>query len=303
MKKRLLFSVLTFLLILATIAPAALAQGDTAAITVAVGIVPEAAFVQAVAGDLAEVITLVPSGYSPENYQPTATEMQALSDAAIYFTLQMPTEQAKIFPNAKDFNADLIIVDLREAAAAAYPLLQSAGDEEELAGGQDAHEHGGVDPHVWLSPKRAMVMVQAIADEFSAYDPANREFYQANAAAYIARLEALDGEIREKTAALTNKYFIIYHGSHGYFADDYGLKMVAIEIEGKQATAAQLQGVIDLAREYGIRTVFYQTEFDDNQAQTVAEEVGGTVAKVSPLSPDYIQSLEDFADALARSDD
>lgn len=312
MQKKSLFSILFVLCILLLAGPAAQAQGNGAAVNVAVGIVPEAAFVKAVAGELADVVTMIPSGYSPANYQPTAMEMQALSDAAVYFTLQMPTEQANILPKLRDFNPDIKIVDLQAITASVYPLLMSAededhdedhdeADEEEHDESADHHEHTGVDPHLWLSPRRAIVMVQAIADELAALDPANAETYLANAADFIASLEALDADIREKTAALSSKSFIIYHGAYGYFSDDYGLTMIAIEIEGKQATAEELQQVIDAARENHITTVFYQAEFDDNQAATVAEEIGGTVTQVAPLSPDYIQSLEDFVNALAQS--
>ncbi len=308
MQTKSLFSILIILCILIFVFPTAMAQESDAAVNVAVGIVPEATFVKAVAGELADVVTMIPSGYSPANYQPTAMEMQALSDAAVYFTLQMPTEQANILPKVLDFNPDIKIVDLREASAAVYPLLvldededhDEAHDEDHDESSGD-HEHTGVDPHLWLSPKRAIVMVQTIADELAEIDQANAETYQGNAAAYIAKLQVLDADIQEKTAALASKSFIIYHGAYGYFSDDYGLTMIAIEIQGKQATAEELQQVIDTARENNITTVFYQAEFDDHQAATVAEEIGGTVAQVAPLSPDYIQSLEDFVNALAQS--
>jgi len=290
--KKVLYVMMSALLLVMMVAGCASAAEAT--MTVAVGIVPEEAFVEAVADDLVHIVTLIPPGYSPANYQPTATEMQALSDAEIYFTLQMPTERANILPKVADFNPD-IEVDLRECVLSTYPLLNTDGEEITTTEGQS------VDPHVWLSPKRAMVMVQTIADSLSAADEANSETYQANAAAYIARLEALDSEIQEKLADVTNRAFTIYHAAYNYFAKDYGLEMIAIEIEGKQATAAELQDVIDFAKENGIKTVFYQEEFDDSQAETVAEEVGGVAQSVAPLSIDYIQGLEDFVNAFVQS--
>ena len=271
-------------------------SSTSAQITVAVGIVPEAAFVEAVAADLVSVVTMIPPGYSPANFSPTASQMQALSDAQVYFTLQMPAEQANILPKLKDFNSDIELVDLREASAEQYPLLSAEGHEEQPGG--EEHEHGSVDPHLWLSPKRAVVMVQTIADELSKIDSANEEIYQANAAGYIAQIKELDEKIAQKLSGLEQKAFLIYHGSYRYFADDYGLDMIAIEIGGKQATSAELQDVISFAQDNNIKTVFYQDEFDDNQAQTVAQEIGGTVAQVSPLSHDYLQGLQDFTDAL-----
>lgn len=294
MKTKRILITAALLLTLLVAGTASAAQTETG-ITIAVGIVPEAAFVQAVAGDLVDIVTLIPPGNSPANYQPTAMEMQALSDAEIYFTLQMPTEQANILPKVGDFNPDIQIVDLREAVLGTYPLLNTSGEAIETTQGQS------VDPHIWLSPKRAAVMVQIIADELCAVDADNAEIYRANATEYQAKLTALDGEIREKVAGLPNTKFLIYHGAYNYFATDYGLTMIAIEIEGKQATAEELQNVIDLARADAITTVFYQDEFDDSQAATVAEEIGGVAQNVAPLSMNYIQGLEDFVNALAQS--
>ncbi len=269
-------------------------------IIVAVGIVPAAAFVERVAGDLVEVVTMIPPGNSPANYQPTAQQMQQVSDAALYFTLHMPTEDANILPKLTDFNRDIRVVDLRDAVSAVYPMLsanhQHDGDETE------AHDQAsGSDPHIWLSPKRAMVMVQAIANELSAMDEANRETYQTNAQRYIKELELIDQEIRQKFENLTNRSFLIYHAAYTYFADDYDLTMISIEIEGKQATAQELQQAIEYAKQNGITSVFYQEEFNDSQANTVAQEIGGTVTAVAPLSADYIESLRHVADALLNA--
>lgn len=280
------------------------ASTDGTGLTVAVGIVPEATFVEKVAGDLVDIVTLVPPGNSPANYQPTTAEMQALSDASVYFTLQMPTEEANILPKVSDFNEDIIVVNLRDAVGEVYPMRHMEAhshDEEGEEHEEDEHDHEGeetVDPHLWLSPKRAIVMVQTIADELSTIDADHSDTYQQNAEDYIAELQGLDGEIQEAVSSLENKSFLIYHPAYGYFADDYGLTMIAIEIAGKQATASELQGVVDYAHQNNITTVYYQEEFDDSQAQTVAEEIGGNAAKVAPLSPDYIQGLREFAAAL-----
>ncbi len=221
--------------------------------------------------------------------------MQALSNAKIYFTLQMPTEQANILPKVNDFNENINIVDLREAIIGEYPLLNTEGKEIKTTEGES------VDPHVWLSIKRTIVMVQKIADELSAIDEQNRDVYQANASSYISELESLDKEIQRKVSTLDNKSFLIYHAAYGYFAHDYVLDMIAIEIGGNQATATELQEVIDYSLNNDITTVFYQEEFDDSQAATVADEIGGTVEKVAPLSEDYIKGLRDFTNALVQS--
>jgi len=260
---------------------------DNNKIIVAVGIVPEATFVKQVAGDLVDVVTLIPPGNSPANYQPSAMEMGQLSDALIYFTMEMPTESANILPKVNDFNSDIKIVNLRTIVSQKYELVKNKE---------------AINPHLWLSPKRAIVMVQTISDELQKLDPKNKEVFENNANEYIKKLEQLDDNIRKSTRDMKNKSFLIYHGSYAYFAKDYGLNMIAIEIEGKKATASEMQRVIDLAIQNNIKTVFYQEEFDDVQAKTIAAEIKGRVQKVSPLSPDYINSLMDFVIALNKQE-
>jgi len=322
MKKVLILAFAAAALFLTACTPAATQEDGK--IGAAVGIVPEAAFVQAVAGDRVDVVMMIPPGYSPANYSPTAAEMRALSDADIYFTLRMPAEEANILPKLGDFNPDIKIVDLHEAVEEVYPMRELEAhshdddahegehSEEEHTDGEhhedaheedehaedDHHDHGAVDPHVWLSPRRAVVMVQAIVESLSDIDPGNADEYRQNAVDYIEELEALDRDIARAMDALENKTFLIYHPSYGYFADDYGLEMLTIETAGKTATAAKMAEVVGAAKEHGIKTVFYQDEFSDSQAQAVAAEIGGTVHKAQPLSMDYIGSLRAFADAL-----
>lgn len=267
--------------------------------TIAVGIVPQSVFVDKVANGLVNVVTLIPPGNSPANYQPTARGMQAFSEAAIYFTLRMPTEEANILPKAPGFNKTLKIIDLHEAVGEVYPFLYGSHDKSNNSPAQSAHEHVTADPHLWLSPKRVIVMVERIAEELSVFDKSNAEIYKNNARVYIEELKSLDNELSALFKQQVNKEFIIYHGSYRYFADDYGLKMTSIEIDGKQATAVEIRKVIESARSNNIKVIFYQDEFDDNQARTVAEEIGGIVMKASPLSYDYINSLRDFAYAVA----
>ena len=271
---------------------------DDGKILVAVSVVPQVAFVQAVAGDLVNVVTVIPPGNSPANYQPTTLEMQAISDASIYFVMQVPTEEANILPKISDFNEDIILINLRDAVSEKYPLRYMDNHDHDDHEEGEAHQDETIDPHIWLSPKRVVVMIETIADELSILDDKNKEIYRKNADEYIKKLNALDNDIIQITDAMDNKSFMIYHGSYGYFAQDYDLQMISLEADGKAATAAKMQDVIDQAIDEGITTIFYQEEFDDAQASTVAQEIGGVVKKATPLSVEYIEGLLAFAKAL-----
>ncbi len=248
-----------------------------------VTIVPEQTFVEAVCGDLAEVITMVPPGNSPANYEPTPAEMEKFSDAALYFSIGVPTEEANILPNV----GDVTVVALQDAVAEVYP--------------ERTFESGERDPHIWLSPKRVKVMIETIAEEMSTLDPDNASVYNDNADAYIEELDELDTEIKAALEGVQSKAFIVYHPAFGYFADDYGLTMYALEEDGKEATAEHLQEMIDFAKEENIKVIFYQEEIDSSQSEAFAEEIGGETMQLTPLAANYIENLKAMAQLMAEA--
>lgn len=249
---------------------------------VAVTIVPERTFVQAVCGDLVEVITMVPPGNSPENYEPTPSEMKKFSDASIYFSIGVPTEEANILPNL----GEVQLVSLQEKVASVYSERTFAS--------------GARDPHIWLSPKRVKVMIETIASEMSQLDPNNATTYRENAAAYLKQLDQVDTEITSALSDVKNRSFFVFHPAFGYFADDYQLEMYSLEENGKEATPQHLQDMIDLAKKDNIKVIFYQAEVDSAQSQAFAEEVGGKTMQLSPLAANYIENLKSMAQLMAE---
>ncbi|HJJ42458.1 MAG TPA: zinc ABC transporter substrate-binding protein [Methanocorpusculum sp.] len=257
-------------------------EDDSSKIKIAVSIIPEETFVNAVCKDMADVIVMIPPSSSPENYEPTPLQMTKLENADIYFGIGVPAE-VSILETISDKSK---IVSLNEAASEEY-------DELTLGCGRD--------PHIWLSPKRAEVMVQKIADEVSLADPDNSSIYQRNADSYIQELQSLDSELTEKFAEIKNKKFIVYHPAFAYFADDYGLEMYALEEGGKEASIQHMKEMIDLAKAEGIKVIFYQDEIDSSQSQAFAEEIGGSSYALSPLAADYINNLRTMADKIIES--
>lgn len=253
---------------------------------IAVSVVPQASFVKAVGGDLVDVVSMIPPGYSPENYSPNPRELQKFSEASIYFTIGVQTETTNILPKVSSFNKDLRIVSLQDEVERFYTSREFSP--------------GSKDPHIWLSPRRAKIMIQVITRELSALDPANMKNYEKNATEYIAKLDKLNTDIVLALDKVENRTFIVYHPSFGYLADDYGLKMIALEEGGKEATARRLQEVIELAKKEGIRVIFYQAEIDSRQTAAFAEEIGGTSRKLEPLAFDYIENLYEMVKAFSE---
>lgn len=264
---------------------------------VAVSIVPQESWVKAIAGDLVEVVTLIPPGKSAETYSPTPQQMTQFSKASLYFAMQVPAETAGILPKVRDLNPKVRIIDLAAATRAVYPELEL---EDHGHDHDQGHAHEERDPHIWLSPKRAIVMVQTTAAELAAFDPQNKAVYEKNAQDYLVKLRRLDQTIQNLLKGSKNKTFLIYHPALGYFANDYGLTMLALEAGGKDATPQELQKTIELAKKNKFKVILYEEEMDSRQAKTFAAEIGGVTQKISPFAADYIGGLENIAKTIAE---
>ena len=261
-------------------------QSSKDQITAAVSIVPQKTFVKAVAKDLVEVITMIPPGYSPGNYEPPPDKMEKFSDSQIYFSIGVPADQTYILPRAHKLNRDLKIVKLHKRVANVYP------DREFVPGKRD--------PHIWMSPKRVKRIIEIIKKQLIAIDSTHQEVYKQNAASYINKLDQLDQYIRSVFNHDSNKTFIIYHPSLGYLTKDYGLKMIAVQKSGKKASAKQFQQVIKKARANNIKAVFYQKQIDSGQTEALAEEIGAKTIAINPLASNYIENMKKIIHLLNK---
>jgi len=251
---------------------------------IAVSIVPEKYFVERIAGENAEVFELVPPGYSAANYAPTTRQLIEFSEADLYFSIGVPTEKANILPRIAQNAPDVEVIDLAEYVNSKYEPRYFTVEKR--------------DPHIWLSPKRMIAATDKIAEELSRIDGENAAFYHDNAEALKDDLYALDSELKGILKNLKNRGFFIYHPAFGYFGDDYGLKMYALEKDGKEATPKRLAEMIDTAKKKGIKVIFYQTEIDSSQVKTFAEEIGGKALQINPLAYDYINNLKKVGDTF-----
>ena len=281
--KRYLRALALLLCLLTVLLPLTSCGGGDTRDVVAVTIPPVAEFVRAISGEDFRIVTLVPPGYSPEAYEPTVRTMMDFADARAFFSMGLPVDEATLIPAISEGTRHL---SLSEVVAELYP-------ERTIDGGRD--------PHIWLSPSRVTVMVNAIAAELAALRPERAEMYAENAETYLSQLSAVDAAVDAAISASGITEFIVYHPAFGYFADEYGLTMHALEEHGSEATAAEMTALVDFARERDIRVIFYQAETDGRQAKAFAREIDGVAVKLSPLAEDYLENLEEMAAAIASA--
>lgn len=280
------------------------------AMDITVSIPPQQYFLEKIGGDLVRVSVLVPGNNDPHTYEPKPQQLAALSEAEAYVLIGLGFEQPWL-EKLKAANANMKLID---SAQGITPLEMekhdhSHGEEE----GHDDHSHDGhdhgsesekekakgalmvADPHIWLSPTLVKRQATTIAKELAELDPDNRDQYEANLAAFLAELERLNQELGQILQPLPQRKFIVFHPSWAYFARDYNLVQIPIEVEGQEPSAQELKQLIDTAKENNLTMVFGETQFSTKSSEAIAAEIGAGVELLDPLAADWSSNLKAVA--------
>ena len=258
---------------------------ETDKIGIAVSMPPQANFVENVGGEKVDITVMVPPGASPHTYEPTPNQMRALARAKMFAKVGSGVEFELVWMDKlAAANKKMLVVDCSKGVQ----LIEMAWGHEN---GEEQHDHGAMDPHIWMSPLNARIMVQNICDGLVQVDPDSKSYYENNRDIYLQALTNLDQDIKEGLSRVTNRRFMVYHPSFGYFAREYDLTMIPIEEEGKEPTAAGIAHLIEYARKHNIKVVFASPQFNPESAKVIAEAIDGRVVFIDPLDRDYIANL------------
>ncbi len=288
------FTVLAFMLIVLMAAPAMSCgnNGETMdGIGVVVTILPQAEFVEAVGGEKVNVTVMVPPGADPHSYEPIPSQMEAVARAKMYAKVGSGVEFELAWADRlMELNRDMLVIDCSEGIS----LQEMTAPDEDV-------EPGGMDPHIWMSPVNAKIMVQNICDGLVQVDPDNRAYYEGNRDVYLQELTQLDQDIEDGLSEVINRKFMVYHPAFGYFAEEYDLIMVPIQEEGKEPTSAGIKNLIEQAKEDDIKVIFASPQFNQESAQVIANEIDGEVISIDPLSRDYVSNMRLILDKMVQA--
>lgn len=319
-------------------APALEARAETVP-SVVVGIAPLKYLVSSIAGQRAMVSVVLPGGGDPHTYEPSAIQMGIISDADAYFSIRQPFEEVLLPklkdaapkmmivdisasvermpppdvleiradppPSPPPANATMLggVTDLLDnATAPAQEEGHGAPTDEAVAEDEhDEHDHALPDPHIWLSPANMKIMAKAVLDELIIMLPAHGPEFTANYEQFIADVTALDTAIREVLDPLPagQRAFLSFHPSWGYFARDYNLTQIAVEVEGYEPSPQVFAKVIDAAKARHVRAILLEMQFSTSLVRTLAEELNANVVAINSLTVAWRDNLLNLAQVLA----
>ncbi len=218
-------------------------------------------FVSNVGGDRVQVTTLVGADGDVHVYTPTPADVRRISDARLLVV--------------NGFGLEGWLPRLTQAAGGKATVVTATSGIAPLKAGSDA------DPHAWQSVANAQKYVANIRDALVAADPADADVFRQNAGSYLARLEALDAEVRQAVGQIpeSRRKVISTHGAFGYFAARYGIAFIApigVSTEA-EPSARDIAGIIAQVKATRIPAVFLERIGDPRLIRRISEETGAKV--------------------------
>jgi ABC-type Zn uptake system ZnuABC Zn-binding protein ZnuA/ABC-type Mn2+/Zn2+ transport system permease subunit len=226
-------------------------------------------FVRQVGGDQVDVAQILAPNTDPHDYEPRPDDVTNTADAKVVFE-NGDNLDAWMDKVIEDSGSDAKVVDL------------GTGVPVKLPGESSGPEASQYDPHWWHDPRNAETAVNQVGTQLSAIDPKGKATFEANAAAYEAKLKALDSGIGHcfDSVPAADRKLVTDHDAFGYFANRYGIDVVGAVIPSQttqaQPNARDLSNLADLVRREGVKAIFPESSLSPKLAETIASQTGAT---------------------------
>jgi len=255
---------------------------------ISVSILPQKYLVDQIAGGLVEVNVLVPPGSSPHNYEILPSQMKDLARSKAWVQIGLLTFEDAWKVKMADINKDLEIVNSSEGV-------------QTLSGIEDADQahSGAFDPHIWLAPAEVKIMAANILKTLNLSFPQNKPAFEINYSRFILKLDTLSAQIQQQLAPLKNRNILIFHPALAYYARQFKLVQIPLELNGKEPSPKHMKDIVDLAHNQNIHTIFIQKEFDPAFGRQLSTEIGGEVVVIDPLDYNWEKQMLDITQKIA----
>lgn len=259
---------------------------------ISVSIAPQKYFIERIAENDFDVNVLVLPGASPETYEPLASQIKKVGQSVLYFKIgHIPFEKTWLTNIVKN-NTTIKIVDLSHGIS--------------LLGGQCTHNHNltsentqhhhehaaAVDPHIWSSTKNVALMAKNIYSQLIILAPEKKNIYKSNLDKFLKDIDDLETSAKEDFKYLKSREFMIYHPALSYFAKDFKLVQIPIELSGKEASPKHIKEIINIAKQKNIKTIFVQKQFSTSNSVAIAKEIDARVVVIDPLSENWLSQMK-----------
>lgn len=251
---------------------------------IAVSLPMQKEFLQKIVGEKYEIITLVEPGVNPHDFEPKFSTIKKVNTAIAYFAIGIEFESVWL-EKFKAQNKKMQIFATQKDVA----RINFAHNHD--------HHHGEGDTHIWLSVSNAKIIATNIYNALKVLDKTTN--YAMQYEALMQEIAQVDAQLQEILRTLPKgQKFVVFHPMLGYFARDYGLEEISIEVEGKSPKMQDMIKVVTIIRQENLKIIFAQPEFSTKSAEFIAKESGAKLGYFSPLKTPWGENLIEFAKTL-----
>lgn len=256
-------------------------------------------FTERIGGDVVNVQSIYPPGADEHTFDPTQKDMMALADADLFFYVGLGLEGfvENATKTLKNEHVEMI------ATAEDIPEDMLGEDHEE-----DDHDHGMMDPHVWISPVLSDALAYSIKEALIESAPNNKAQFEENFEALRDDLLLLDRQFIDMTENVPQKTFFVSHAAFGYLADTYGLEQVAVAGLNSQSEPSQkeLAALVEYAKTHDVKYVLFEQNVSSKLTDVVRKELGAEsllLHNLGVLTTEDVANNEDYFTLMERNID
>lgn len=246
-------------------------------------------FAEQIGGTHVRVVSLLSGTENEHTYSPKPSDLVAVHKARVFLEVGMGLE-VWVGPLVKSAgNRSLLVVTTSDR-------VEKIADEVREPSG---HGHGGGNPHVWLDPENAKLMVGQIAEAFAGADPPHAGEYRANGDRYVSRIGALEAELVEQLRHVADRRIVVHHPAWPYFAKRFGLDIAGeiIAQPGAEPSARHLQALTRQIREGRIRVIVSEPQLNQKLPRILAQESGARLVVLTAM-PGGVPGTGTYLDML-----
>ncbi len=287
MKKTVLF---IFVFLIIVVNPYSVFSKDK--INVSVSIPPMEDILRNIGGDRVNINTLIKPGEDAHSFDPRPTEIISFTKADVFFISNIEFERnlidkiKKIKPRLKIF--------------APGTKIKKILAEHECSGERHVHNHLIEDIHIWNSLRNLLIMANEIAGILCEISPEDKEYFEKNLKDYTIKIEKLHEEITENFSKLESRKFMVFHPSWNYFARDYNLEQIAVEVNEKEPGPRDLKELIDTGIQKGIKTIIISPNFGSVAPEIIAKAIKADLKEINPIPDNILEELRKLSDLIKK---
>ncbi len=258
-----------------------------------------------IGGEYANVETVYPPGANEHTFEPSQKDIVSMAESDLFLYIGYNLEG--FVNNAKPILEEegVPVIAVGELATEGHEHAKEEGtnhdhaSETEEAKDEHNHDHGDVDPHVWLDPHTMVHMAEVVKEELSTLKPEQEEYFEQNYAEIKTKLEELNQEFAVTIENSPNKKIIVSHSAYGYWEELYGIEQIAVTglSNSSEPTQKQLQSIMTVAEENNIKYVIFEQNIPSKLTNIIKEEIGAealTLHNLSVLTDKDIAENKDY---------